>query len=465
MQGEKRFLILFEKFFPDPFILAFFLSLLALVCSAFFGFEDVQSKHIGERFRLAGLAWATGMWKFLAFGMQMSLIVLFGFVLAQAPLVTQAINRLASLPQKPRHAIWLTAFMACFSALIHWGLGLIVGALLAKKMATNLEERNIKVHYPLLAAAGYSSLLVWHGGLTGSAPLKASNMENLPYFFKGVTVPLSETTFSELNGVIAFLSLIIIPLFFARMHPNTEQVKSIGDYNNLEIEKSIVQVKINSNGGGLESSRYLPILFSGFLLFCIFLWMEKQAHDNGGFLRIDWLNAINALFFALAVLSHPTLRQFLNITTSAVKGVVGIMIQFPLYAGTAGVFAASGLSAIISNWIVNLPGAENLLPVYSFFAAGFINFFVPSGGGQFIIQSPILFEAQQIINSGAANYNPGTWLLALSYGDQWTNMLQPFWAIPLLAITGVKAREMMGYTTLVMLYVLPLYLLPLYFFG
>ena len=193
--------------------------------------------------------------------------------------------------------------------------------------------------------------------------------------------------------------------------------------------------------------------------------MEKQAHDNGGFLRIDWLNAINALFFALAVLSHPTLRQFLNITTSAVKGVVGIMIQFPLYAGTAGVFAASGLSAIISNWIVNLPGAENLLPVYSFFAAGFINFFVPSGGGQFIIQGPILFESQQIINSGAANFNPGTWLLALSYGDQWTNMLQPFWAIPLLAITGVKAREMMGYTTLVMLYVLPLYLLPLYFFG
>jgi short-chain fatty acids transporter len=467
MKGESRFLDLFQKYFPEPFVLAIILSLIAFFCSAIFGFQDSETTSILENFESAGQAWASGMWSFLAFGMQMSLILLFGFILASAPFVVKAIAVLANIPNQPRQAVWLTAFIACCCALLHWGLGLIVGALLAKEMGKKLEEKNVKVHYPLLAAAGYSSLLVWHGGLTGSAPLKVSNIENLPEFLNGVSIPLSETTFSPLNLLISVLSLLLIPILFARLHPKDGEIRTSSVYKGLEAEMQtpIIRDANHSMADKLENSRYIPIVFSLFLLFSTILWIIKQTYDSGSLLRIDWLNTINAIFFALALLAHPTIRHFLNHANSAVKGVAGIMIQFPLYAGTASVLIASGLSFNLSTWIVNLPGTQDLLPIYSFFAAGIVNLFVPSGGGQFIIQGPILFEAQQIVNASVSGFQSGTWLLALSYGDQWTNMLQPFWAIPLLAITGVKAREIMGYTTIVMLYVLPLYLVPLYFLA
>lgn len=467
MKTETKFIDGFRRFFPDPFVFAIILSLIAFVLSAIFGFKENTGGNFIGGLNSAGLAWSSGMWTFLAFAMQMSLILLFGFVLANAPFVSRIINILAALTKNPKVAIWMTAFVSCGCALIHWGLGLIVGALLAKQVGKNLEEKGVEVHYPLLAAAGYSSLLVWHGGLTGSASLKASNLANLPSFLEGVSIPLAETTFSQLNFTVAILSLLIIPILFARMHQKSSDVKTYTMYTGLEVECKSGDA--NADGGAvankIENTRFLPLLFAFFLLYSVVLWVLNQANNNGGFLRIDWLNAINAIFFSLALLAHPSIRHFLTSVGTAVKGVAGIMIQFPLYAGTASVLMASGLASALSGWIVDLPGSQVLLPVYSFFAAGIVNLFVPSGGGQFIIQGPILFEAQQMLNAGVSNYSAGTWLLALSYGDQWSNMLQPFWAIPLLAITGVKAREMMGFTVLVMIYVMPLYLGALYFLG
>ena len=49
---------------------------------------------------------------------------------------------------------------------------MIFGAILARKVAEHACKNKVQINYPLIGAAGYSGLMVWHGGLSGSAPLK-----------------------------------------------------------------------------------------------------------------------------------------------------------------------------------------------------------------------------------------------------------------------------------------------------
>ena len=101
----------------------------------------------------------------------------------------------------------------------------------------------------------------------------------------------------------------------------------------------------------------------------------------------------------------------------------------------------SGLSVKLTALVAG--AGANALAGLTFLSAGAVNLFVPSGGGQWAVQGPIIMEAA--IRAGVS---PETVLMAMAYGDQWTNMLQPFWALPLLAITGVRARDIVGYTAL-----------------
>jgi short-chain fatty acids transporter len=142
----------------------------------------------------------------------------------------------------------------------------------------------------------------------------------------------------------------------------------------------------------------------------------------------------------LALLLHRSIASFLKSIDQSISDASGILIQFPLYFGIMGIMSGSGLIQEISNWLTAAASA-NSLPILSFFSAGIVNFFVPSGGGQWYIQGPMLI--QSALDLGVSI--PKT-IMALSYGDQWTNMLQPFWALPLMGITRLKAGELLPYT-------------------
>ena len=130
----------------------------------------------------------------------------------------------------------------------------------------------------------------------------------------------------------------------------------------------------------------------------------------------------------------------------AVDTSSGIILQFPLYAGLMGMMVDSGLAISMSQWFVEISTKQSF-PVITFLSAGIVNFFVPSGGGQWAVQAPIVVPAANQLGvpiSQAA--------MAVAWGDAWTNMIQPFWALPLLALSGLKLRQIMGYCIVILIW-------------
>ena len=151
------------------------------------------------------------------------------------------------------------------------------------------------------------------------------------------------------------------------------------------------------------------------------------------------LNVINFLFLTLAILLHGTPRNLLNALTEAVKGGAGIVIQFPFYAGIMAIMVQSGLAASISEALVGI-ASDATLPFWTFISAGIVNFFVPSGGGQWAVQAPVILPAAEALGTDLARVS-----MAVAWGDAWTNMVQPFWALPILGIAGLRAKDIMGF--------------------
>ena len=156
------------------------------------------------------------------------------------------------------------------------------------------------------------------------------------------------------------------------------------------------------------------------------------------------LNEITLFMLGAGLLLHGSPVGYMNAIANGAKGCAGIIIQFPLYAGIMAIMVASGLMGTVTEFFVAM-GSQETIPLLTMLSAGVVNLFVPSGGGQWAIQAPIAIESG--LQSGVSQ---GTMVMAVAYGDQLTNMLQPFWALPLLAITGVRARDIVGYTVIIM---------------
>src|SRR5699024_1804647 len=130
----------------------------------------------------------------------------------------------------------------------------------------------------------------------------------------------------------------------------------------------------------------------------------------------------------------------------AVKNAGGIIVQFPFYAGIMGMMVASGLSESMSLWFVSI-STEFTYPLFTFLSAGIVNFFVPSGGGQWAVQGLCMVLAG--LESGG---HSAATAIAVAWGDAWTNMIQPFLALPLLAIACLKVNDIMVFCVIILIY-------------
>lgn len=198
------------------------------------------------------------------------------------------------------------------------------------------------------------------------------------------------------------------------------------------------KVIISRPADHLENSRLLSYLLGalGIIYLSYYFVVEK------GGLTLD---IVNYLFLFVAIILHKTPRSLLFSLNEAIKGGGGIVIQFPFYAGIMAVMTQSGLAGAISQGFIAIANADTL-PLWSFLSAGFVNVFVPSGGGQWAVQSPIVIPAAQALGA-----DMGRVAMAVAWGDAWTNLIQPFWALPVLAIAGLKAKDIMGYCLLQLL--------------
>jgi short-chain fatty acids transporter len=420
--SAEFFTNLMEKYLPDPLVIAMLLTALTMVLAIIFqGSSPLQVVDF----------WGDGLWGLLAFTMQMTIILLAGYVLAKTPLVDRFLEYLTSQVTSPRVAIIVATLVGGMGSWLNWGFGLVLGGIVAQKLAKNVKG----LHYPLAIAAGYSGFAVYGIGLSGSVPLLLATPGNFVEGQIGL-IPLTETIFSPYLLVTNLVVMIVLPLFNSLLHPkDPARIKEL-DPSTLPTFKRAPVVDRKTIANSLNNSRIIGIGFG-----LIALLFSIRFFVSGGTLD---LNTVNFIFLFLGILLFARPAAFIDAVNDGVRIVAGIIIQYPFYAGIMGILTASGLAVAFADGFVAISTAETL-PFWSFLSGGILNLLMPSGGGQFAVQGPVMLEAAQALGA-----NNAATALAVQIGDQWTNMVQPFWILPVLAISGLKLRDVMGYLLMIL---------------
>lgn len=440
----QRIAALFRATAPDPFVIAVLLTALTFILVLVL--TDQTPRSIVQ-------SWSadSGVWAFLGFSMQMCLILVTGHALAASPPVAAGLRKLANHPKSGAQASFLIAFVAAALGVLNWGLGLIGGAILARDVGRALEKRGVPAHYPLLAASGYVGLLVWHGGFSGTAPLKVTTDRELRDVLGATAdlvdpMPLTETILSPMNFVVTGGLLLIAPLVMALLSPKrADHLEPASRFIAIDEPDSMIEKRERAPliPHLLENTPIVSLVLVA--LIAVWAWMyyfPADLSDSG--IKSLTPNTVNLTMLMLGLILHGTPRRYIAAVDEGVRGCAGIILQFPLYAGIMGMMHSSGLTAQLAQSLA-AGATETTLPILTFLSAGVVNLFIPSGGGQWGVQGPIAIQAA--LDAGVA---PAKMVMAVAYGDQLTNMLQPFWALPLLAVTGVKARDIVGYTAVLM---------------
>ncbi len=417
-----------QKYLPEPFIFAIILTFVAILVAM-----PVCHQSIVE----VVTNWGGGVWNLLGFSMQMALVLVTGATLAAAPLIKKGISRLASMPKTPAGAIALVTGISAMACWLNWGFGLIVGAIFAKEIAKKLKN----VDYRLLIASAYSGFVVWHAGISGSIPLKmASDVNELVKDTNGVitsVIPIGNTILDWHNIIMVVIVTIALVVINSLMHPKT----GIVAIDPALLQEDAVETHENASqktpAMKLENSRLLSALLAllGLSFLIISLFFKHKAFDLG---------SVILLFLFLGIVLHKTPIAYVRAFVKSVGGAAGILLQFPFYAGIMGIITGVGesgicLGTVVSEAFVNI-STSTTYPIYTFLCAAILNMFVPSGGGHWAIQAPIMFAAGE-----ALNVDHGLTGMAIAWGDAWTNLIQPFWALPALAIAKLNAKDIMGF--------------------
>ncbi|MFC3338376.1 short-chain fatty acid transporter [Paracandidimonas soli] len=382
--------------------------------------------------------WGNGLSGILAFMTQMCLILLLGHILANTGPIRKVLIALARVPSRPAVAYMFVFVISAVLCYFVWGLGLIAGAVLAREVAVQGRARGIKLHFPLLVAAGYSGFIVWHMGYSGSGPLTAATEGSfLSAALGGGTIPVSETIFTWWNTAAVILVIIVCAALFWLVSPKDESRVYELPANVGSEEHDEAKYEVVTPGDRMDASRILVFIFGLALLAYLIIHFSR-----GGSITLD---IVNWSLLTLVLLFTKNVFELIHLTKNAASSVGEILLQFPLYAGILGIMQHTGLIALFSDAFVSI-STQQTFGVLAFLSAGIVNFFVPSGGGQFAVQGPIMLNAAQQLN-----VDPSIAIMAVAYGDQWTNMLQPFWALPILAIAGLKMRDILGYTTVTLI--------------
>jgi len=435
-----------ERWMPSPFLFALILSYVVFLA----GIGLTGSGPVD----MVGF-WYDGFWAFLTFSMQMVLILMTGFVVAYHPRINAGIRRLTEIPNTGKQAVVLVGLLTMLLGWIHWGLSLILGAIFAREMGKTAHENNIDVHYPVLCVAGYLGLgLTWHWGLSGSAPLLLATEGN-EFIQQGVidvVVSASETIFHPYGLILTGLSIAYALVVLYVITPTGDRARGITHYIP---EEDLFEA---ANDGGVEETaapqQQVPAerinhsrVLGGIIGLTGIALVVSQFVQSG----IDalGLNIVNFGFLTVGIFIYMDPQTYREKFGEAATAASGIVLLFPFFAGIQGMMASSGLAQLMAGGLISLSTPQTF-PVIAWLAGATVNIFAPSGGGEWIILGPPILEAAQ--NLGVP---VGQATMAYAVGDAHTNLLNPFWALPLLAITRIKAREMFGYAIAMLLALTP----------
>ncbi|MBV8809533.1 MAG: short-chain fatty acid transporter, partial [Acidobacteriaceae bacterium] len=418
------FVALFERMLPDPYLLAVLLTLLTA------GLALIFAPHHGLM-ELLG-AWYSGIFQILEFAFQMILILVTGYALANAKPIRRTLESIASVASTPRQSVVLTFLVSALACWLNWGFGLIVAALMAREIA-----KRVRIDFGWLVAAAYSGFLIWASGLSSSIALAQatpSSSLNIVHKLTGANIPLSQSIFAAFNLVPVVLLIIVIPLIYSMMQP-PESASVYADPERLRLEDTPTAPSppARTFASVLENAWILNLTLAlAGVAYLIMTWGKT------GF-SLD-IKSVIFIFLILGLLLHWRPIAYVAAVNSAARITGPLMLQYPLYGGIMGVMTGTGLAGVIAKGFVAFSTAATL-PVWSYIASVIISLFVPSGGGHWAVQGPFVVPAATHLHASQAASSMG-----VAMGEEVANMIQPFWALPIIAIAGIGIRRVMGFT-------------------
>ena len=413
-----------RRYTPDPFVIALLLTV-ATFALAVMGTDSQPLETVQW--------WGSGFWGLAEFTLKMAMILLTGYVVAKSPPVQWFLLSLIKHVKTPTQAVLFCTFAAMIASWINWGFGLVVGGVVALEVAKRVPAAPFRV----LVAASYSGFLVWHAGLSGSIPLALNTeTDKITQDLVGFTVPLSQTTFGTVNLIALASIVILLPTVNWCMLKFVGKEQPASDIETGPAAQTSVENQELSTW--LERSFLLAALVGGLGL----LFLASTLFD--GTFRLN-LDSVMFIFFIAGLLLHGSPRAFIESVQEAVPKIAPILIQYPLYAGIMALLVKTGLASQMSEYFVSVANADTL-PLMTFYSAGLVNLFVPSGGGQWAVQAPVVLPAVEQLGADLDKT-----IMAVVWGDAWTNMLQPFWAVPLLSIAGMRIKDIIGLLLVVLI--------------
>lgn len=417
------FVYVFERLIPDPYVFAVILTFVAALLALLFA-PNAAPKNLLS-------AWYEGVFQILTFAFQMVLMLVTGYSLASAPVVASVLAKVASIPKNAKSAISLTVVVAMIACWLNWGLGLVVSALLAREIA-----KRVRVDFGWLVAAAYTGFVISTEGLSGSIALSQAthgSALNIVEKVTGQLTPLSQTVFTRFNLVPIIVLFLVLPFVFRHLGPATNAVQ-MADPERLRAEDQLHKVKEKTHtiGSKLDHAWILNVL----------LVLFGTAALIGEWLRNGFSLDLNSVIMTLllaGLLLHWTPAAYVAAVQRAARITGSLILQYPLYGGLMGIMTGTGLAGVLAKAFLRFSTAHTL-PFYTYLTSLIITLFVPSGGGHWAVQGPFAVPAARDLHASLAATT-----MAVAMGESVANMLQPFWALPILAIAGIPLRRVMGF--------------------
>ena len=425
-----------ERWIPDAWVIAMMLTALTIV-GAVFG--------AGASLEEAALAWGDGVWSLLGIAMQFTIALVAASAVVSSKPVYRAFDRLASIPNpnKPVQAVMIAAGFSLITAYINWAVCLVSCAL----FTPFLLRRNPNTDVRVLVAAAYIGMgTVWHGGLSGSAPLILATPDNpLLNPANGMEpvvdrlYPVTETLFNAWNlGILSVLAAVAF-VTICILHPK-ENARTLSKEHLDAILPTLPE-----DDETPETPAQRMDNFRGWTLLAAVLLLYPLGHSivTNGFGTSWTINAYNVTFLVLALILHGHPTSFLKACRRGVDSAWGIIVQYPFYGGIFGLIQFTELGHWLGELFANI-GTQAIFPWLIYVYSGFMNLFVPSAGSKWLMEAPFLLAAGESLDVSVV-----TVTLAYAFGDAVTNLIQPFFAIPLLAVTRMRFGDIVGYTFIV----------------
>ncbi|MEM5383032.1 TIGR00366 family protein [Paraburkholderia phymatum] len=437
----------FERVMPDPFVLSIALTFVVAVLALVIAPQGKMPTLLD--------AWYTGTFGILGFALQMILILATGYAIAEAPIVQRGLRALAAHAQTPARAALLVFPVVAIAAWLNWGLGLIVGAMLSREIA-----RRVKVDFAWLVAGSYSAWSICNSGLSSSIALSQAshgNALNLVEKATGHVVPLSETIFAPFVFIPTLLVVIVMTVIFIKMHPKPENV--VAFHNADEDAGNAADADPHARTGESASfaARLEQSMLGTLLLLALgigYLWMAWHGKE----FDLD-INTTILIFLLIGLALQRTPIAYANAIRRAARQTGSMLLQYPVYGGIMGIMKGTGLASMIAKAFVTI-ASPAMLPMWSFLSSLIITLLVPSAGGHWAVQGPFVLPAAMSLHASV----PRT-AMGVAMAENVSNMLQPFWAVPIVAIAGIRIQRVMGYTAVtfavsLVIYAVALWLVP-----